>query len=177
VRGVARLAAFRLNGLVLKHERTSLIGVARVANRILRRRGSHLLCRYRSVRVVAVAALNQPFVHPMVKGHAELRFLLKMTGVTKLRLSSYQQEFLGLRVMRRMTGDATDIALGVLRINRIHVLGAARMASQATGIDLLSGMVFEDENLCYIAASSNVGRSRTVAPLAPLLGGSSARVV
>ena len=177
VRRMARLAAFHLHRLMLKYKWASLIGMTREANGVLCSRGAYLLCPDRSVRVVAVAALNQPLIHAMVKGHAELRLLLKMAGVTKLRLGFYQQEFLGLRMVRRMTGDATDIAFGMLRINRIHVLGAARVASQATGIDLFSGMVFEDENLCYIAASSDVGRSRTVAPLAPLLGGASARVV
>src|ERR1700688_3031634 len=51
------------------------------------------------------------------------------------------------------------------------------MAGQAAFIDFLGGMVFEDENLCYIAATSDVGCAGTVAPFAALLGGPSVRVV
>ena len=111
VRRMARLAAFHLHRLMLKHERASLVGVAGVANRVLRRRVPHLLCPDRSVRVVTIAALYQPLVHAMVEGHAELGLLLKMAGVAKLRLGFYEQEFPGLRMVRRMTGDATDITL------------------------------------------------------------------
>ena len=90
VGGVARLAAFHLQRLMLKDKRASLIGVTRIANRVLCRRESYLLRRDSSVRVVTVAALNQSLVHTVVKGHAELGLLIKMTGVTKLRLSLYQ---------------------------------------------------------------------------------------
>ena len=72
VRRVAGLAAFHLHRLMLEYERAALIGVAREANGVLRRGGSHLLRRDRAVRVVAVAALNQPLVHAMMKGHARI---------------------------------------------------------------------------------------------------------
>jgi hypothetical protein len=154
---------------MLKHERASLIGMAGVANRVLRRRVPHLLCGNSSVRVVAVAALYQPFIHAMVKGHAELGLLLKMAGVAKFRLRFYQQEFAGLRMVRRMAGDATDIALRMQGIDGLHLLGAGRMAGQAAIVNFLGGMVFENENLSYVAASSDVRRSRTMASLAALL--------
>ena len=89
-------AAFHLHRLMLEYERASLVGVAREANRVLRRRGSHLLGRHRAVRIVAVGALNQALIHPVVKGHVELRLLLQMAGVAKLGLSLDQQEFLRL---------------------------------------------------------------------------------
>ena len=177
VRRMARLAAFHLHRLMLKYKWASLIGMTREANGVLRRRGSHLLCPDRSVRVVAVAALNQPLIHAMVKGHAELRLLLKMAGVTKLRLGFYQQEFPGLRMVRRMTGDATDITLRVQGIDGLHLLGAGRMAGQATIIDFLGGMVFENKNLRHVTPAGNVGCPWTVASFASLFGGSPATVV
>ena len=171
---MARLAALHFHRLMLEYKRPSLVGMAREANGVLRRRGSHLLCPDRSVRIVAVAALNQALIHAMVKGHAELRLLLKMAGVAKLRLGFYQQELPGLRMVRRMAGDATDIILRVHGIDRIHVLRAGSMAGQAAIIDFFGGMVLEDENLRLVAAAGDVGGPGTVAAFASLFGGAPA---
>src|SRR5580700_7480467 len=132
---MARLAAFHLHRLMLEHKRAPLVRVAREANCILRRGSTHLLRGYRSVRIVAVAALDQTFVHAVMKGHLELRLLLKMARIAKLGLGFYQQEFLGLGVVWRMAGDATHIASCMCGIDCIHVLRATSMASHAAGID------------------------------------------
>ena len=125
VRRMARLAAFHLHRLMLKYKWASLIGMTREANGVLRRRGSHLLCPDRSVRVVAVAALNQPLVHAVVKGHAELGLLLKMAGVTKLGLGFYEQKFPVCAWWGRMTGDAQLTSLfAVQGTDSLHLLGA-----------------------------------------------------
>ena len=129
------------------------------------------------MRIVTIAALDEALVYAMVEGHAELRLLLKVAAVAKLRLSFNKQEFPSLCMVRRMAGDATDTTFGVLGIDRIHVLGAAGMACQATLIDLFRRMFLEDENLCFIAAAGNVGPAWTMAPLAALLGRASARVI
>jgi hypothetical protein len=66
---------------------------------VLRGVRAHLLGLHGAVNVVAIAALDQAFIHPVVKGHVELSFLLKMTSVTELGLALLQQELVRLRVM------------------------------------------------------------------------------
>ena len=69
-----------------------------------------------AMRVMAIAALDQTLVHAMVKGHFELRLLLQVAPVAKLGLRLDQQK-LGCRgVMRRMARNATDVVLGMNRI-------------------------------------------------------------
>ena len=58
VRQMARLASFHLHRGMLVHKRPLLVRVAFKTNRILRRGSSHLFGLYRSVYVVAVAALD-----------------------------------------------------------------------------------------------------------------------
>ena len=80
------------------------------------------------MHVVAIAALDQPFIDAMVKGHLELRLLLQMAAVAKLRLRFDQQVLARLSVMRRMAGDAAHVILRVLRIEGVHMFVAPGMA-------------------------------------------------
>jgi hypothetical protein len=155
MRNVAGRASFDFHRLMLKDERTLFVGVAGEADGILRRRGPHLLRTYRAVGIVAIRTLHQAFIYTMAKWHLELRLLLQMAGVTKLRLSFHQQEFFGLCMVRRMTGDATDIVLGVDGIDGVHVLRAS-VASHATSIDVLGRSVLEHKDFGFIAATRNV---------------------
>src|SRR6202167_1453620 len=75
-----------------------------------------------------------------------------------------------------MAGNAADIAFGMLRVDRIHVLRSARMASQATRIDLFRGMLFKNKNFRLVAAARNVSGSGPMASLATLFRGTSMRV-
>jgi hypothetical protein len=47
----------------------------------------------RAMRVMAVGAFNHPFVHPVVKRHIELRFLIRVAPETERRLRSLQEKF------------------------------------------------------------------------------------
>lgn len=75
---------------MLEDEWSLLIGMAGETYSILCRRGSHLLRSNRAVHVVAVRALHQAFVYAMVERHLELRLLLQMAAITKLRLCFQQ---------------------------------------------------------------------------------------
>jgi hypothetical protein len=86
VRQMAGLATVGFCGLVLVHKRPLLIRVAFEANRILCGGSPHLLGLHRSVRIVAIAALDQAFIHAVMKRHIELRFLLEMAAVAKFWL-------------------------------------------------------------------------------------------
>lgn len=78
MRHVAGLTSIDLYGCVLEHEWSLQIRVTLEADRILRGRSSHLLGLHRTVHVVAITALDQPFIYSMVERHVELGFLLEM---------------------------------------------------------------------------------------------------
>ena len=86
VRCVAGFTTFDLHRLMLEYEWASLVGVARKAGGVLRRRGAHLFGCDGAVRIVAISALDQALVHAVVKRHRELRLLLQVTRIAKLRL-------------------------------------------------------------------------------------------
>ena len=92
MREVAGLASIYLDRRMLVDKRALLVDVAFEADRILRGGSAHLLGTDGTVYVVAIAALDQPFVHAMMKGHLELSFLLKVASVAKLGLSLYEQK-------------------------------------------------------------------------------------
>lgn len=86
MRQVTGRASFDFHRLMLEHKWPLLVGMAGEANRILGRRRAYLLRSDRSVHIVAVRALNQAFIHAMMKRHLELSLLLQMATVTKLGL-------------------------------------------------------------------------------------------
>ena len=75
---MARLAPVHFYRRVFEHKRPLLVRVALEADRILCRGSPHLFGFHCAVDVVAIAALDQPFIHPMMERHIELRFLLEM---------------------------------------------------------------------------------------------------
>ncbi len=127
------------------------------------------LGQFCSVGIVAIGALHQAFVHAMVKGHGELRFLLEVAGVAKLGLGLDQQELLGLRVVRRMAGNAAHLILVVKGIRGLHMLDRRGMAREAAVVNFFGGVFGENENLGFVAASGHVGSAGTVATFASLV--------
>lgn len=170
VRGVARRASLGFYRRMFKDERAVLVDVALKANRILSSRSAHLLGCCGSMRIMAIAALNESFVHTVMEWHAKLRLLLQMAGIAKLGLCLHQQEFLGFCMMGRVAGDAAHVALSMQRVHRIHVLGATGMARQAAVVDFFGRMILEDEDLRYVAASGDVRRPGTMATFTSLVG-------
>ena len=79
-----------------------LVRVALEADRILCRGSPHLFGFHRAVDVMAIAALDQPFIHAMMERHIELRFLLQMAPIAKLGLGLYEQKLRCCGVVRRM---------------------------------------------------------------------------
>ena len=68
-----------------------------------------------------------------------------------------------------MAGDATDVILAVYRVNGVHVLSAAGVAGQTTGVDFFRRSVLEQEYLCFVAATCHVISAWTVATFAALV--------
>ena len=90
VRRVAYDAAFDPHRLMLVDEWPAFIGVAVIADLAFRDRSAQLVRSFRAVRVMAIGALDQAFVHAMSKRHRKLGSLLLVARVTKLRLRLHQ---------------------------------------------------------------------------------------
>jgi hypothetical protein len=132
---------------VLKREWPGLVRVAREANRILRRRGSQLARQETAVRIVAIAALHQAFVHAMMERLGKRRFHFAVAVVAKLRLRILHQVRNVFGMVRRMAIHAAHIVLQMLRPQEVAVIFSHRMAGQAALAGFLRGYIFENENL------------------------------
>src|SRR5947209_11205090 len=96
MRGMATAATIGFHRHMLVDERPLLVDVALVTNRISAGQSSDLPHCRRSMRVVAVIALHEPFVHPMVIRLREIRLRGLMAPVANLRFALSQQELLFL---------------------------------------------------------------------------------
>jgi len=87
---VTRRAPFHLDRLVFVHERPALVAVALEADKVLVGRGPQLAPGRRAVRIVAVAALDQPLFHAMMEGFLEIALLFRVAGEAQRRLLLYK---------------------------------------------------------------------------------------
>jgi hypothetical protein len=72
------------------YEWPALIDVAVKADLVLSDGRAQLMRSFGAVRIMAIGALDEAFVHVMAKWHRELRFLLLMAGIAKRRLRLHQ---------------------------------------------------------------------------------------
>src|ERR1700757_265827 len=93
-----------------------------------------------------------------------------MARETQLRLGLREERFLRFCMMGRVAVSATDTILCMHRIDGVHVLCASGMAAHAARINLLCGMVFENEELGFVAGILNVCCCRAMAALAAHFG-------
>jgi hypothetical protein len=136
--------------------------MALVTNKIPIGEFAHLPQPGRAMDVVAITALHQPFVYPMVKGLAKIRLGRRMTAITELRLALYQEALRFLGVVRGMTIQTTHVAAGMRGLSETGLLMFLRMAAQATRGRFLSREILEAYDLAYIAAASHVLRTGAV---------------
>ena len=128
------------------------------------------------MRIVAVIAFDEAFVHTMMKGHRELRLLRGVAGVAKLRLFFHQQKFRILAVVRRVAIEAANIILAVLRAREIHLLFAGNVAGKAAFVNRFRAGSFETENFLGIARIIGMRRAGAVASFASLMRSATALV-
>ena len=137
MRSMATGAAFLLDGNVLKHERPHGFGMAIGADRELACCGAQLPSNKAAMRIVAIAAGNQTYIHAMPVWTIELGFLRRMTSVAQPRLLRFEQ-VIGLGgMMRRMAAQASNSILQVNGAHKVHVFQAAFVALQAAPAGLL----------------------------------------
>lgn len=106
-------AAFRLHRYMLVHKRTARIGMAFHASGISAGQGLGLAERGSTVNVVAVAAMNQPFIYAMVIRPGKLRSGSGVACIALRGLFLNEQVLWLFGVVRRMAVKATDVIAGV----------------------------------------------------------------
>lgn len=119
-----------------------------------------------AVRVVAVRAGDQFFIHSMPVRLGEISPGLGMAAVTECRLIVDQERVLLVSVVRRMAVDTTDAVLEVSRSAEISVLLAGLVARHTTAADDIRPLTLEDEYLALVAAAIDVCLAGTVTSFA-----------
>ena len=163
MRRVATAAALGLHRYMLVDERALLVDVALVADEIAAGEGLQLTDGSRPMRVVAVVALHQTLVDPVVIGFGKICFGRGMASVAQLRLLLNQQMLLFLGVMRRVAIQAADIAAGVSGFREVRLLRepaqTASNTTSTTAIAAANQYRFGDS----FAGAARLGSSRTTA--------------
>ncbi len=139
VRNMTRLTAIDPQSEMLECERAPLAGVAFQTGFLvdetlvhLPRPRSHTPCRSeRSMRIVAVRALHESFVHPMLGRHRELSSDIGMTPVAKLRLGFREKKLRCRGLMNRMATGAGHFARRMRRAADVGARNLLRMTRQA----------------------------------------------
>ena len=132
MRGVAPKAPLRLHRGMLVNERPTRLRVALSADRILICRGLQVVVSEGAVRIVAVRALHEAFIHPVVEGHIEGRLDVCVALKAKDRLFDLEQNSLGRSLMHGVASETAHIGLGVGRSKEVRMRSC--VAAQACGI-------------------------------------------
>src|ERR1022692_647173 len=154
---------------MFKHKRTRRLGVALGTYRILIGSRLQLLALESAMRIMAIAAGHQPFIHFVMEGLSERRFHLRMAGVTKIGLRNFEQILFVFEVMHAVTVRAADFGFGMRRALEIRVRSG--MTIQTPLVNFLRRSFFEDKYLALVATTVDMVRSGTMATLATLVGG------
>ena len=134
MRRVARQASFvGLHRRMLEDERSHGVGVALGADRKLSGGRPHLVPGLRSVRIVAVTALDQSNIDPMAIGPREFGLLLRVAAIAQLGLRLHQQEINVGGFVRTMTTGAANAIGQVFGLGEVLGLQAGLVALGADG--------------------------------------------
>ena len=110
---VTTTTALSLHRYMFIDERALLVGVALDASRVPARHSPHLAEGGGAVDVMAVAALDKAFVHPMVVRLREVGLRGCMTSVAEAGLCSNEEMLRFFSVMRRMAVQASNVVARV----------------------------------------------------------------
>ena len=171
VRRMANGATLEL-GFVLVHEGPLLVSVALVANFVIAVGSAKLAGQETTVRIVAVATLEQPFVYAVVKRPGELGANIQMAAIAEFRRRFFQQELRFPGVVGRVAINAGHSVFQMSRPPIIVVLLAILVASQATSTGLGGRSILKGENLCFVATTVDVCFAGSMACFAAFPSGS-----
>ena len=171
---MANFAAFHANRRVLVDEWSALFRVAFEAGLLAALhlfhhrgpRGCSPGLGERSVGIVAIAAVNNAFVNPMLEGHGELGANIGVALVAQLRLHFRQQKFRSGGRVDRVAAGAHNIVLGVGRSADVGAGECLGVAAQAVVLDLLGLELGEGDDAGLSAVGFDVGVAGAVAAFA-----------
>ena len=164
VREMACDAAFGFDDRMLISKRSAFFHVALGADQVLLRRGAEVLLVKCSVRIVAIGALDQPFLHFVMEGHVELRLGVGVALEAEVGLSDLQLVLLVLTAVNAVAADAAYVRFSVCRALEVGVV--ALVAGEALLVDFLGSSLRGIEDLGDIAAAIDVCFARPVAAFA-----------
>lgn len=157
---MAERAALGLDGRVFVDKWAGGLDVAFGADRILGRANPQLVRLEGAMWVVAVAALQHPFIYRMMKGLSESWFYVSVAGIAELRLRNLQQACLTLRLMNTVATDAAYFRFAVSGALKIGV--SACVAAEAFLINRLRSGFAEPEDLRCIPSGVDVSLTRSM---------------
>ena len=170
MRRVARKAAFvGFHRSVLKNERPHRVRMALRTNCKLPGGSSHLMTGLGSVRIMAVAALDESDVNTVPVRPREFRLLRGMAAVAQGSLRFRQQKIDIGRAMRTVTGRTADTIGQVFRVGKVLRFQAGLVALRTDRRRLGGTQRFKTNDLGGIAAAVNMGLRRTVTSLTSML--------
>jgi len=88
------------------------------------------------MRIVAITALHESFINPMVERSIELLFRFKVAAVAKLRLVFLHQKLVFSRIVRIVAVRTAYIVLKMRRSSKVAVFLAVLMTGEAPGANL-----------------------------------------
>src|SRR5262249_35880213 len=143
---------------------------------VLRRGGAQLFGEEPAVRIMAIAATDQPFIYAMVKWLYEVGFGFQVAAIAQLGLGVLQQALTGFGAVGGVAINATYTLLLGLGAEEVAVLFTELMAIETLPAGFFRLHFGEGKNLGDIATRLDVFLPRTVAGLTSLPGRSAARV-
>lgn len=161
VREMARGAALGLDRWMLVDERARRLDVALGADGILRRADSDEIRLKGAVRVVAISALDQAFVDPVMERLCKSRLYVGMALIAESWLAMLEQSRLCFKLVYAVAAGATYKCFamgGPLEVGMI-----TNVASQAFLLHLFRRCLCELKDLGRNTAAFNMGLARSVA--------------
>ncbi len=164
MRGVAKRTAIRPDRLMLVDERTCCFCVTAYADRIACDAAMQSLVLEGPMRIVAIAAIYQPFIHLVMKGLRKSRLHISVAGITKLRLRDLEKAGLVFKFVNAVATRATYACIAVCGALEIRMCRG--VAFQALFISCLRCGFAKPEDFLYIAATLHMLSAGPVAAFA-----------
>jgi hypothetical protein len=121
------------------------------------------------MRIVTIAAGQQPFIDFVMKWLRERRFHVCVAGVAQLRLRDFEEIGFALKGMRAVTVGAAYLGAGMR--GALEVRMRSGVAAQTARIHFFSGSLPEEKYLGFVTTARHVIGARPVAAFATLVGG------
>ena len=154
---------------MLEDEGAHRVGMAFGADRELSGGGPNLVTGFGAVRIMAVAALDEPDIDAMAIWPGKFGLLRGMTSIAQRRLRLRQHEINVVGFVRAMTTGATDTIRQVFRLGEVLRFQTRLVALGADRCRLRRAQIFEADDLGDVAAAIDVGLAGTVTSLASML--------